>query len=75
MVFYLTIAQLVISVLLVICILLQSKGAGLGAGFGGAGNAGNVYSTKRGAEKFLFTSTIVLATLFLGIAITTIILL
>ena len=58
--------QAVICVLLVTAILLQQRGTGLGAAFGGEGN---VYRTKRGFEKTLFRSTIILAALFFGIAI------
>jgi len=60
----LNIAQLVVAILLIIVILVQQRGSGLGGVFGGEGN---VYRTKRGAEKALFTSTVVLAVLFLGI--------
>jgi preprotein translocase subunit SecG len=42
-------------------ILLQSRGTGLSGVFGGASN---VYRTKRGIEKTLFTATIILAILF-----------
>ena len=62
----LNIAQLIISVLLIIAILMQSRGASLGGVFGGGGD---VYRTQRGAEKFIFTTTIILAVLFLGIAL------
>jgi preprotein translocase subunit SecG len=55
------IIQIIISVLLIILILLQQKGAGLGAAFGGESA---VYRTKRGAEKIIFTSTIILSILF-----------
>ena len=61
------IIQIILAVVLVTVILLQSKGSGLGAAFGGEGN---VYRTKRGFEKILFISTIVLSVLFLGIAMT-----
>jgi protein translocase SecG subunit len=57
------IIQIVVSILLMVTILLQQKGSGLGAGFGGD-NA--VYRTKRGAEKFIFRFTIILAFLFLA---------
>ena len=63
---YLQIAQLVISILLIVAILLKNRGAGLGGIFGGEGN---VYRTKRGAEKIIFTATIVLAFAFFGLAI------
>lgn len=58
--------QLVVSVLLAVSILLQNRGAGLSASFGG--DFGGYY-TKRGMEKFLYGATIVLATVFLGLAI------
>ncbi len=66
MVFWIKIAQIVISVLLMIAILLQSRGAGLGNVFGGSGG---VYLTKRGLEKKLFIATIVLAALFLLVSL------
>lgn len=62
----LNIVQIVISVLLIVAILLQQKGVGLGAAFGGSSN---VYSTKRGVDKILFRATIVLAVLYLAAAI------
>lgn len=55
------IVQLVLSILLIVVILLQQKGAGLGAAFGGTGG---VQSTRRGADKFLHRATIVIAILF-----------
>lgn len=63
----LNIIQIVLAGLLTTAVLLQSRGVGLGAAFGGEGN---VYRTKRGFEKILFVSTIVLSVLFLGVAIT-----
>ncbi|OGM01381.1 preprotein translocase subunit SecG [Candidatus Uhrbacteria bacterium RIFOXYC2_FULL_47_19] len=62
----LNIAQIVVSVILVVGILLQARGTGLGATFGGDGN---VYRTKRGLEKILFRSTIVFAGLFFILAV------
>ncbi|MBU1039007.1 preprotein translocase subunit SecG [Patescibacteria group bacterium] len=64
--YYLQIAQLVISLLLIVAVLLQNRGAGLGGVFGGEGN---VYRTKRGVEKGLFYATIVLATIFFILAV------
>jgi preprotein translocase subunit SecG len=58
--------QIVLGVTLVTAILLQSKGAGLSGIFGGEGN---VYRTKRGAEKTLFLFTIVNSILFFSIAL------
>lgn len=63
---YLNIIQIVISVLLIIVILMQSKGTGLGAAFGGEGN---VYSSRRGFEKTIYIATIILSILFLGTAL------
>jgi protein translocase SecG subunit len=59
-------AQLVVSVLLAVSILLQNRGAGLSASFGG--DFGGYY-TKRGMEKFLFGASIALAAVFLGLAV------
>ena len=59
----LDIIQIVVAGLLVVAILVQNKGTGLGAAFGGG--EGNVYRTKRGVEKQLFITTIVLAVIFL----------
>jgi preprotein translocase subunit SecG len=62
----LNILQMVLAVVLVVSIMLQSQGAGLGAAFGGGGNA---FRTKRGAEKKLFQLTIIFSILFFGIAL------
>jgi protein translocase SecG subunit len=62
----LAIALFTVSFLLVGAILLQQRGSGLGAAFGGDGN---VFRTKRGLEQGLFYVTIALACLFFGIAI------
>jgi len=62
----LSIAQGILAVLLVASILLQARGTGLGASFGGEGN---VYRTKRGVEKRLFQATIVIAILFFGVSL------
>ncbi|MDP4020489.1 MAG: preprotein translocase subunit SecG [Candidatus Adlerbacteria bacterium] len=55
--------QIVLSVLLVVCILLQQTGAGLGGAFGGD-NFSAGFHTRRGLEKYLFYATIVIAILF-----------
>jgi preprotein translocase subunit SecG len=62
----LLIALIAVSVLLSVAVLLQSRGTGIGATFGGDGN---VYRTKRGLEKGLFYATIVLTIAFLGLAL------
>lgn len=60
------IVQIASGVLLITFILLQTRGAGLSTVFGGEGN---IYRTKRGAEKILFIGTIVLSVIFLGVAL------
>ena len=62
MTFWFKIGQVVIAVLLMLAILLQNRGTGLGSAFGGSGG---VYLTKRGLEKKLFVATIVLAAIFI----------
>ncbi|MBI3889571.1 preprotein translocase subunit SecG [Candidatus Saccharibacteria bacterium] len=49
------------AVLMVTCILLQQRGASLGAGFG---SSGELFTTRRGLDKNLFEATIVLAVIF-----------
>lgn len=63
---YLNVAQIILSGALIIAVLLQVKGGGLGGIFG---QADTVYRTKRGAEKTLFQLTIVLVVLFLIVSI------
>lgn len=60
----LLVIQIVLSTLLIISILLQVRGSGLGTVFGGGG--GEFYRSKRGMEKFLYRSTIILAILFVA---------
>lgn len=62
----LIIIQVILAILLVISILVQSKGASLGSAFGGSST---FYGTRRGGEKSLFTVTVVLATLFVLVAL------
>jgi preprotein translocase subunit SecG len=63
---YILIAELVIAVALIAAVLLQVKGGGLGGIFG---QADTVYRTRRGAEKSLLIITIVLAVLFVLLAV------
>ena len=67
----LNIAQIAVSVLLVVSILLQNRGSGLSATFGG--DFGGYY-TKRGMEKFLFYFSIIMSVGFLGLSITSFVL-
>ncbi len=49
--------------LMILAILLQTRGASLGAGFGASGE---LFTTRRGLEKNLYDTTIVLAVVFVG---------
>lgn len=60
------IAQIVISAALIMAIVLQNKGSGLSAVFGGSDS---VYRTKRGLEKGLYIMTIVLVVLFVALGV------
>lgn len=55
------IATIVSAVLMVLCILLQARGASLGAGFG---SSGELFTTRRGIDKSLYEATIFLAVIF-----------
>ncbi len=63
---YLNVAQIVLSIALILAILLQVRGGGLGGIFG---QADTVFRTKRGVEKTLFQLTIILVVLFIIISI------
>ncbi len=63
---YFSIAQIVVAVALMLVILLQVKGGGLGGIFG---QPETVYRTKRGVEKTLFQLTIALSIIFVVISI------
>lgn len=56
-------AQIILSLLLIIGIVLQNRGASLGGAFGGDNFASTFYK-RRGAEKFLFNATVIVAVLF-----------
>mgnify|MGYP001692189092 CR=1 FL=1 len=51
------------AILMILAILLQQRGATLGAGFGASGE---LYTTRRGLDKNLFEATIFLAVTFVG---------
>ena len=61
--------QIILSVLLIGGILLQQTDAGLGGAFGGGDGFSSGHHTKRGAEKVIFIATIVIAIIFVGTAI------
>ena len=57
-----------VSILLIICVLLQNRNGGLGTVFGGSGG-GEFYRSKRGFEAFLYNGTIILGILFAVVAL------
>ena len=65
---YLDLALVVISIALIIMVLLQSRGAGLG-GLGGGDFGGGGYHVRRGVEKLVFNITIGLSILFFVLAL------
>lgn len=63
---YLNIAEILISIVLILVLLIQSRGAG----FNGTFNSdSSVYRTRRGVEKTLFQLTIALAIIFAIVSI------
>ena len=60
------IVQIVISIILIVAVLLQARGSGLGSAFGGDNM---IFRTKRGIEKSLHIVTIVLVVIFLGLSL------
>jgi preprotein translocase subunit SecG len=68
MITYLNIGLIIISVLLVLSVILQSKGAGLG-GLTGA-DTGSIFTARRGVERTLFWVTIILSVVFFLLVLT-----
>jgi preprotein translocase subunit SecG len=62
---YLNVAQILVSVMLIVVVLLQAKGSGFGAGLGGTTSS---FRTRRGLEKTLFQATIFLVIIFLAMS-------
>jgi preprotein translocase subunit SecG len=63
---YFQIVQIVVSIALIIAILLQARGAGLGSVFGGTGT---VFKTRRGVDRLLFRMTIAFTVIFAVVSI------
>ena len=58
---FLEVIVFITAILTIVLILLQQRGASLGAGFG---SSSELYTTRRGLEKSLFITTIVMAVIF-----------
>ena len=63
---YLSVAQIVLAIALILAVMLQVRGGGLGGIFG---QPDSVYRTKRGVEKTLFQLTIALVVLFITVSL------
>ena len=64
---FVNIAQILVTSILMLVILLQAKGSGIGTALGGGTNSS--FRTRRGVEKTLFQLTIVLAVVFLIVSV------
>jgi preprotein translocase subunit SecG len=67
---FLYIGLIITSIALIISVVLQSKGAGLGGLTGG--DSGSFFTARRGIEKILFRVTIGLSVLFFALILTTV---
>lgn len=59
---FLQVSQVISGVVLILTVLLQHRGTGLGGAFGGEGVS---YRSRRGVEQLLFRGTILFAAIFL----------
>ncbi|MCK4781772.1 preprotein translocase subunit SecG [Candidatus Parcubacteria bacterium] len=65
---YLPIAQIIVSILLIISILIQQRGTAMGGAFGGGGESSGFYSTRRGLQQKILWATVILGILFISLA-------
>jgi len=61
------ILQIIVSLLLIVLILMQQRGSAMGSAFGQ--DTGASFGTKRGMQKTISSATIVLAVLFIALAV------
>ena len=62
----LQVLQIIIATILVVVILMQSRGSGFGGAFG---TQAAVFRTRRGIERYLFRGTVLLAAVFVAVAL------
>jgi preprotein translocase subunit SecG len=62
--------ELLVAIILIALLVVQARGGGLGGIFGGWGTP--TYRSRRGIERTMFRLTIILAALFVVIAIVTV---
>jgi protein translocase SecG subunit len=58
--------QTILAVLLIVAVLLQQKGGGLGAAFGGSGT---IEFERRGADKILYQATVIISIIFFAVSL------
>lgn len=58
--------QIILGILVILLIILQSRGAGIGSAWGGGGE---LYGTRRGMEKTLFKATVIIVIFFILVSI------
>jgi preprotein translocase subunit SecG len=63
---YLNIVEIVVSIVLILVILLQTRGSGFSATFS---SDSSIYRSRRGVERTVFNFTIVLAVIFIVVSI------
>jgi len=63
---YINFAQVIVSVVLIVLILLQQRGTALGSAFG---QEGGYYATRRGVQQKIFWATIVFGTAFIVLSL------
>jgi protein translocase SecG subunit len=63
------IIQIILSAAIITLIMLQQRGSGIGNFLGGGDGGGSLYQTRRGLERIIFVSTIVLTITFLALAL------
>jgi preprotein translocase subunit SecG len=63
----LRLVMIIVSIVLILIILLQTKGSSFSGAFGG--DTSSIYRTRRGVEKMLFQFTIGVGVLFVLLAI------
>lgn len=67
---YLNVAQIIVSLCLIVVVLLQARGTGFASGFS---SDSSIFRTRRGLERTLFQFTIGLAVLFVGLAMASVV--
>lgn len=65
---YISLSQVILSIILIILILLQERSSGLSGAFGG-GSEGGTYQTRRGFERIIFAATVVIAVAFAALSL------